>query len=164
MRTLVVGGTGMLGGLVTALANDSDDVTVLARRGWRGGSVQGHVSSLFLDYRQTGTLELALKHNGLFDRMVAWIHSDAPEAFGILQQVVTGDVLCVLGSAAADPSFPARIPAAGEPREVILGFVREGGHSRWLTDPEISAGVLEALRSGKPRSVVGTLTPWSERP
>ena len=91
---------------------------------------------------------------------MAWIHLDAPEALGVLRQRVTGDVLRVLGSAAADPSFPA----AGKPREVILGFVREGGHSRWLTDPEISAGVLEALRSGKPRSVVGTLTPRSERP
>ena len=77
---------------------------------------------------------------------------------------ITGDVLCVLGSAAADPGFPVCIPAAGELREVILGFVREGGHSRWLTDPEISAGVLKVLRSGKLRSVVATLTPWSERP
>lgn len=154
----------MLGGVVTALANDGDHVTVLARRGWRGGSVQGRVSSLLLGYRQTGTLELALKHNGLFDRMVAWIHPDTPGAFGILHQVVTGDVLCVLGSADADPGFPARIPAAGEPREVILGFVREAGHSRWLTDAEISVGVLQALCSGEPRSVVGTVTPWSERP
>ena len=70
----------------------------------------------------------------------------------------------MLGSAAADPGFPVCIPAAGELREVILGFVREGGHSRWLTDPEISAGVLKVLRSGKLRSVVATLTPWSERP
>ena len=164
MRTLVVGGTGMLAGLVTALANDGDHVTVLARRGWRGVSVQGRVSSLPIDYRNTGLLELALKHNGLFDRMVAWIHSDAPEALGVLRQSVTGDVLCVLGSAAADPDFPVYVPEVGEPREVILGFVRKGGHSHWLTSKEISAGVLEALRSGEPRSVVGSLTPWSERP
>ena len=85
---------------------------------------------------------------------------DAPEALGVLRQRVTGDVLRVLGSAAADPSFPA----AGKPREVILGFVREGDHSRWLTDPEISAGVLEALYGGKLRSAVATLTLWSKRP
>ena len=84
MRTLVVGGTGILGGL--ALTNDGDDVTVLAHRGWREGSVQGCVSSLFLDYRQTGMLELALEHNGLFDWSVAWIHSDAPEALEVLWQ------------------------------------------------------------------------------
>ena len=154
----------MLAGLVQALAAEGDDVTVLARRGWRGDRVRGRVSSLPLDYRNTGLLELALDHNGLFDRMVAWIHSDAPGALVILRRCVMGDVLRVLGSAAADPGFPVRVPAAGEPREVILGFVREGTHSRWLTDPEISAGVLQALRSGEPRSVVGTVAPWSERP
>ena len=161
MRTLVVGGTGMLAGLVTALANDGDDVTVLARQGWKG---RGPVQSIMVDYRNTKLLTLALDHNGLFDRMVAWIHSDAPGALVILRQCVTGDVLHVLGSAAADPSFPVHAPAAGEPREVFLGFVREGVHSRWLTDAEISVGVLQALRGGEPRSVVGTVTPWSERP
>lgn len=160
----MVGGTGMLAGLVRVLAEEGDDVTVLARRGWRGNRMQGRISSLPLDYRQTGMLELALKHNGLFDRLVAWIHPDAPEALGVLRQAVLGDVLCVLGSAAADPGFPGRVPAAGEPREVILGFVREGTRSRWLTDAEISAGVVRALHSGERRSVVGCLTPWSDRP
>ena len=160
----MVGGTGMLAGLVRALAEEGDYVTVLTRRGWRGDSVQGRVQSLMVDYRNTGLLELALKHNGLYDRMVAWIHSDAPEALEKLRQCVMGDVLHVLGSAAADPGFPSRIPAAGEPREVILGFVREGSHSRWLTDDEISAGVLQALRSGEARSVVGSVAPWSDRP
>lgn len=154
----------MLAGLVTALANDGDHVTVLARRGWRGDSVQSRVQSLMVDYRNAELLELALKHNGLFDRMVAWIHSDAPEALGVLRQCVMGDVLHVLGSAAADPGFPTCIPAAGEPREVILGFVRVGSASRWLTDAEISAGVLQALLTDQQRSVVGTVTPWTERP
>ena len=157
----MVGGTGMLAGLVRALAEEGDDVTVLARRGWKGC---GPVQSIMVDYRDTELLKLALKHNGLFDRMVAWIHSDAPGALAMLQQCVMGDVLHVLGSAAADPGFPVHVPAEGEPREVILGFVREGGHSRWLTGNEISTGVLQALYSGEPRSVVGTVTPWSERP
>jgi hypothetical protein len=161
VRTLVVGGTGMLAGLVRALAEEGDDVTVLARRGWAGG---GLVHSLTVDYRNTPQLKLTLDHNGQFDRLVAWVHSDAPDALGTLRESVLGDVLHVLGSAAADPGFPSRTPAAGEPREVILGFVRGGDHSRWLTDDEISAGVLQALHSGEPRSVVGTVTPWIERP
>jgi NAD(P)-dependent dehydrogenase (short-subunit alcohol dehydrogenase family) len=161
VKTLVVGGTGMLAGLVRALAEEGDDVTVLARWGWPGS---GSVQSLLVDYRNADALKLVLKDAGLFERMVAWIHSDAPGALGVLRQSVVGDVLHVLGSAAADPGFPVHIPAVGEPREVILGFVRAGTHSRWLTDDEISAGVLQALNSGEPRSVIGTVTPWSDRP
>ena len=157
----MVGGTGMLAGLVTVLANDGDDVTVLARWGWKG---RGLVQSIMVDYRNIELLKLALDKNGLFDQMVAWIHSDAPEALGVLRQCVMGDVLHVLGSTAAESGFSIHVPAAGEPREVILGFVRKGGHSRWLTDAEISVGVLRALRSGESRSVIGTVTPWSERP
>ncbi|WP_424949936.1 short-chain dehydrogenase [Deinococcus sp.] len=160
-RTLVVGATGMLARLVRALAEEGDDVTVLARRACTGG---GQVQSLTVDYRNTEALEPALKRAGLFDRMVAWIHSDAPEASETIRRHVLGDVLHVLGSAATDPGLPAHIPAAGEPREVILGFVRDGGHFRWLTDAEISTGVLAALRSGEPRSVVGRVMPWSDRP
>jgi NAD(P)-dependent dehydrogenase (short-subunit alcohol dehydrogenase family) len=109
VRTLVVGGTGMLAGLVRALAEEGDDVTVLARRGWAGG---GLVHSLTVDYRNTPQLKLTLDHNGQFDRLVAWVHSDAPEALGTLRKSVLGDVLHVLGSAAADPGFPSRTPAA----------------------------------------------------
>lgn len=51
-----------------------------------------------------------------------------------------------------------------EYREAILGFVREGHSSRWLTHSEISAGVLAAVDSARPRTVVGVVEPWSERP
>src|SRR5690606_3732421 len=49
-------------------------------------------------------------------------------------------------------------------REVIRGFVIDAGRSRWLTHREISQGVLEAIRADRPRSIVGTVTPWPARP
>ncbi len=63
--------------------------------------------------------------------------------------------------------------------EVILGFINEqppaaaikgygltaSAHkTRWLTWEEISAGVLLAITTRKPRSIVGTVEPWSLRP
>jgi hypothetical protein len=47
---------------------------------------------------------------------------------------------------------------------VILGFVLEGGHSRWLRNAEISQGVLQAIDTDAKRFVVGTIEPWSARP
>lgn len=49
-------------------------------------------------------------------------------------------------------------------RQVILGFVIEGGRSRWLTHQEISDGVLKAVHQDAAWSVVGTVEPWSMRP
>jgi hypothetical protein len=79
----------------------------------------------------------------------------------------------VLGSAANDPAHPWRLDLArqvadGLPdcalRQVVLGFQIEGGRSRWLTDAEISEGVLEAVRLDRPYSVVGVTEPWNARP
>ena len=49
-------------------------------------------------------------------------------------------------------------------RRVILGFVVEGGKSRWLTHEEISGGVIEAVQKDAERYIVGTVEPWSMRP
>ena len=78
----------------------------------------------------------------------------------------------VLGSAHADPAHPERVAEMAEAAEglpidyqaVVLGFVIEGGKSRWLTNAEISAGVLAALESGAPFRIVGTVEPWSAKP
>ena len=48
--------------------------------------------------------------------------------------------------------------------QVILGFMRTSSGSRWLRNAEISQGVLGAIASKKPLSIVGTIEPWDERP
>jgi hypothetical protein len=79
----------------------------------------------------------------------------------------------VLGSATGDPSHPDRLLTAaavtdGLPdcglRQVILGFRVEGGRSRWLTDAEISEGVLQAVRTDADLAIVGQVEPWPARP
>ena len=75
------------------------------------------------------------------------------------------------GSAAADPAMPERSMqrvfenhSSVNYQEVILGFMREGLHSRWLDHEEITEGILHAAKTGEIRSIVGIVRPWSERP
>ena len=86
---------------------------------------------------------------------------------------VEGRLFQVLGSAAADPSHPWRLETARKVvdglsrcalRQVILGFEVEPAGSRWLTNAEISNGVLEAVRTDAPLTIIGQTKPWSARP
>lgn len=79
----------------------------------------------------------------------------------------------MLGSATADPSHPDRLAKAAAVaeglancrlRQVVLGFKVEPGGSRWLTNAEISDGVLSAVTGDLAHSVVGQVAPWSARP
>jgi hypothetical protein len=176
-HALVVGGTGMLRGAVLGLARDRE-VTVVARGARRLDALRaasGSVHPARADWHDLPGLEAVLEGavaaRGPFSLAVAWIHADAPEAPVAAARRVRGRFFQVLGSAAADPSQPdpsrrARFDALPglAYHEVILGFVVEGGRSRWLTDAEISRGVLDAVAAGLPRFVVGTVEPWSAKP
>jgi hypothetical protein len=185
-HAVVVGGTGMLSGVSLALA-PGGTATVVAR-GARGLArlsderrrAGGTLHPVALDYRDGDALVAALRHAiGRFGPVgvaVAWVHSTAPGAAEAVARAVADPAapcrfVHVLGSATADPSRPddgrrarfAAIPGL-EYREAVLGFVVEGGASRWLSDDEISSGVLRAVEGSAPRTVVGTVAPWSARP
>ena len=175
---LVIGGSGMLAGLVAALAREGRLVTVVARgraRLQRLAAQDPHIHPLVLDYYDDAAFDAGLAaaaaRHGPFRRCVAWMHDDSKtRALRIARQV--GDVYCeVLGSASADPARPdalaewqALFPATPRLRLAVLGFMLEGGSARWLTNDEISTGVGRALESEDPVSIVGTVTPWSARP
>ena len=178
---LVVGGSGMLSGLVTALARQGRHVSVIARdprRLARLAEAAEGLSPLALDYRDADALEAALlrawRDNGPIERAVCWFHTAAPEIPLAVARHVEQVYCHVLGSAVANPSTPTalerwRASFAIFPRLdyriVVLGFVLEpGGPSRWLTHDEISAGASEALANGRPLTIVGTVKPWSARP
>ncbi|MFL0460601.1 short-chain dehydrogenase [Kytococcus sedentarius] len=167
-RLLVVGGTGMLLGTVEGLLADGHELWVLARR--TPALEHPRLHPLVVDYGDATGLDTALTHvtgaAGPFDGAVVWTHSSAPHAPEVVARHVAGPFLHVLGSTTADPSRPRPTPdwAGAGYRTMVLGFVREADHSRWLTNPEIAAGVLEAWRTGAARTVVGTVEPWSARP
>ena len=154
-HALVVGGTGMLAGLVAALAERCDDVTVVARnrRALPFGAVQ-----LVLDYRATRDLRQGLaeatRERGPIELAVCWIHTDAPEAPRVVAEgIAPGGRLVQVFGTRVWPLLP--VPEGVEYAQVLLGSVREGGGYRWLTNDEITAGVLAAVDAGEPLAVVG---------
>jgi len=105
--------------------------------------------------------------------VVAWLHRNA---LG-LELACALSTLCryelaffqIIGSAAQNPpknshSDPVSLPSNISYHQIILGFEIENGRSRWLTDTEISDGVISAIDSHDERSIVGKITPWTARP
>jgi hypothetical protein len=173
-HALVVGGSGMLAGLCRSLGEHSDLVSVLARNEKRIRAIGPQIEPVVCDYNNGVSLAEILSDIALPDITVAWIRGRAPHARRALAEHVRpeGRFVQVLGSAHADRAHPERLKEAehavdGLPidyQAVVLGFVVEEGKSRWLTNEEISAGVLAAIESGAPFHVVGTVEPWSAKP
>ncbi|WP_456271993.1 hypothetical protein [Bacillus sp. AK031] len=179
-KTLVISGTGMLGGVVEYLVKKGGQVTVLARSKdkfyrmlERQQLSQEAVSFISADYFNKGALIQVLnehiKRNGSFDQAVIWMRSNAAESFdaivGILSNQRNGiEVFRVNGSSASRSSLPSNQYQSLNMHHIILGFKIENGESRWLTDSEISEGVVSALRTRVPVSITGVTEPWEERP
>ena len=134
-----------------------------------------------LDYSQTGKLRSAVRdtsaRHGPISLLLAWVHEEkAPDAaLALAEEAVqfASDLrfFHVLGSMAADPSkslAEQRRPFEALRRlryhQIVLGFVPLASGSRWLTNSEISAGVVAAVGRGETESVVGSIRPWSARP
>ena len=169
-HTLVVGGAGMLSGLCEALAGDGGRLSLLSRQasGPNGFACDYHDAASF-----AAALQAAVARSGPIDLAVAWFHTLKIEAPRLLAQQVQGRLFQVLGSAAADPAHPWRLETArkvaeGVPdcelRQVVLGFKIEAEGSRWLTNDEISGGVLEAVRADRALTIIGQTQPWSAKP
>lgn len=103
------------------------------------------------------------------DLVVAWIHGrELALRFGAaLPRHPDARFVHVIGSASRSPDevaaeLKARFPAREglQYRQVVLGAQGTGPSARWLTDREISAGVLEAIARDAPTHVVGTLDRW----
>ncbi|MDP3633711.1 hypothetical protein [Phenylobacterium sp.] len=169
-HTLVVGGTGMLSGLCEALVGDGGRLSLLSRRapGPDGFACDYHDRVSF-----AAALGAAITRSGPIDLAVAWFHTLKIEAPRLLAEQVQGRLFQVLGSAAADPAHPWRLETARkvvenlpgcELRQVVLGFKLEPDGSRWLTNEEISGGVLEAVRADRSLTIIGQTQPWSAKP
>jgi hypothetical protein len=173
-HALIVGGSGMLAELCRSLCDRSDRVSVLARNERRIRAIGAAVEAVACDYNDGVGLAEVLAQLEPPDLVIAWIHGRAPQARRTLAECVAaeGRFVQVLGSAQADPSHPERLTEMSlaadalpiDYQAVVLGFVVEGGKSRWLTNAEISSGVFAAIESGAPLSVVGTVEPWSAKP
>ncbi len=174
---LVVGGTGMLAGLTEALAGDGGRLSLLSRQASRFAGPD-NLTGYDVDYLDKAAFVAALEAAGPVDLAVAWFHSvKIPAARRLAERIGSprgsGRLFQVVGSATGDPTHLDRLATAADVaanlpqcrlRQVVLGFQIEDGRSRWLTDAEISGGVLAAVRADQLYTVVGQVAPWSARP
>jgi hypothetical protein len=179
-KTLVIGGTGMLGGAVRYLVNRGDAVTVLARSMDKFNNMLAHnhltkgdVSFISADYFKTAELvQLLNEHinkNGVFDEAVVWMRSTAADSFHAVMEILDRngglvEVFKVNGSSASRSPLPSNEYRSINMHHIILGFKIENGESRWLNNEEISNGVISALKTRIPVSIAGGTEPWEKRP
>ncbi|WP_411954288.1 short-chain dehydrogenase [Alkalibacillus sp. S2W] len=179
-HALVVGGTGMLADLTIWLVKNSYHVSVIARDNSKMENLiqrtgKHNVTPVLVDYKKDKELRYKLKEinqiNGKIDLVVAWIHSNAENRLEIITKELTNkaydwDLFHVLGSS-TDPEDLKKTINLHENciyHTIQLGFILEENHSRWLTNKEISEGVVEAIENDKSNHVVGVIEPWERRP
>lgn len=161
---LVVGGTGMLRGLVEQLVAQGRHTVVVSRHA--DGTTAG-AAAVAADWSDPDHLAARLA-GGRFGLAVLWVHGPHREAVTTVVEPLLDEgalVVQVWGSSGPPPR-PDAVRAARADltvRHVVLGFVREGGRSRWLTDEEIVGGVATALHDVSPVQVVGIVEPWALR-
>ena len=184
---LVLGGTGMLAGCVARLLAQGWHVVLPSRRkpsypdNGPGRAARaalrppGHTKWVAADWSHPDQLadrarEALGKPASL---LVARVHASYRES--VLHAVAPllaprAPVVEVYDSSEINPVCGLADPLLeGHPtQQVMLGFVRHRGVARWLTQEEISAGVLEAVRRalwGRPSSMhhIGELDTWPVR-
>lgn len=179
-HALVVGGTGMLAGASLWLADQGYHLSVVARNSQRMESLMqktgsGSLTPLYVDYREEDVLreelQKTIEKNGPVQVVVAWIHTIGKNALQIIADTVSENkepcvLYHVLGSSSdlRQIKQKAMLPGKCDYRQIQLGFILEGNISRWLTDTEISNGVIEAIQNDTEVYVVGVLEPWEKRP
>ena len=131
--------------------------------------------------RLGSVLEEAIRERGRPELTIAWMREDALEglhaAARVLEEARVEEgragpcrLVHVLPSAARSPVVRKRYRdefdrfGSIQYRQVVLGFVIDEGISRWLTDTEISDGVLRSLELQASEFVVGRVHPWSRSP
>jgi hypothetical protein len=173
-RALVLGGTGMLAGVAAALLDDGWWVVLPSRRRPSLPVTNGHAHAAHwvkADWTLPAALADAAREalGGPADLLVAWVHREVRAS--VLRAVAPllapdAPVVEVHGSASANPvgGCPDPVLPDHPTQQVVLGYVRHAGRTRWLTHQEISAGVLDTVQralDGKPPHVhqVGEFRP-----
>lgn len=179
-HALIIGGTGMLAKATEYLSENYDTVSVICRNGNKINANLKNINPLILDYTYykvlSKSLQTAVEEFGNIELVVSWIHATAPLAPNIIADKLNSyntafHFFDILGSAYADPSQKTSERETKlkenknlQYRKLILGFRIENGSSRWLTNKEISSGVIEAIKNDKEESIIGAVTPWDKKP
>jgi len=181
-HALVIGGTGMLLRATVAIAEHSRKHTGVARTpaslealasrlSDRQNDLQQRYAALDWNQPERFVLELdrLVKEDGYPTLVLAWLHDmnlvphvaaavSIPEPHCDFFQIIGSSGGSSHGHASA---LREQVEAVSDIRyfQVILGFKREAGASRWLTNDEISNGVLEAIAKREACHIVGMVSP-----
>jgi len=174
-KYLVIGGSGMLSDACLWLANQGIKTTVIGRNENKlNRLIQKNelIVPLIADYKDQKSFEETIRsyvsRHGIFSSIIAWIHNKEEEILKIALHSNGGEadsIFHVLGSSSDVNSIRTKInfKASINYLQIQLGYKRESNRSRWLTDDEISGGVIKAIKTNQD-VLVGQLEPWSERP
>jgi hypothetical protein len=145
----------MLSGATRWIARHSDSLTLAARAPEALARDLG-AGALAVDWADPDAAHTALApHRGRHDVAVLWLHDDGVALARAFEDTVRvgGRVVRVHGSASANPAILRQRdpdPRTDVARQlVILGFHPDADAPdgrRWLSDAEISGGVIAALR------------------
>ncbi len=173
-NVLIIGGTGMLFQASAYLAENSEQLMLISRK---LPKQRLHSSKIVafesVDYYDESKFRDAVKtiirSSGKITHVLCWMHSDALPPLKTLLELAAGSVFWhVKGSSSYNPAKTDDVTSvmknSVDYREIILGFKMENGMSRWLTNEEISSGVIDAIKSGVKREVIGLTEPWNRKP
>ena len=160
---IIIGGTGMLSRASREVTSQVDDVLLIARNPNKL-AIEINARPLQLDWKVKSATEASigiLKSEPKADILISWIHDDG---LWCLQQfedllVKGGRSIRVHGSAAGDPLEGVKIDPPPprndiQRQNIVLGWKEENSRRRWLTDNEISEGVLTAFKNPKLTSMI----------
>lgn len=160
---------------LTSVARTRRSLSTLDRD-WPAGA--GAHDILSLDWTMPGLFLEGIKHHvartGGPDLVVAWMHDDALTlriAARLAEDSPIPRFFHIIGSATVNPlkiadslRMSAEATNLNHYHQIVLGGHGSGRRGRWLTDWEISRGVLQAVERQKPMYVVGTLERWTGAP
>lgn len=173
-RALVIGGSGMLAETCHWLEKQGYEVYVVGRTRSKMAKLlenSQNILPLYTDYRDVNDFKQKINQTFDWSLVVAWIHNVPENPMKVLLDVLfkqksTCDFYHVLGSSSNLNTIKEKLktPKNCTYHQVQLGFILETGYSRWLTNQEISKGVIEAFKLKQPTYIVGQLEPWDQRP
>lgn len=175
-RILIIGGTGMLKNTSTHFISKDDDVTIIARNKKKLDYFANqfpnnrHLHLISQDYFDTAnfisSLEENIKTYGNFDLVMMWMHSGSENSLLRLIELTKNAVhYHIKGSSYYNPEKNNSPDVyVNNYHEIFLGFKVENEKSRWLTNEEISCGVIEAVEKENKRTVIGQIEPWEIHP
>ena len=180
--TLLAGTTGMLNAAAAHAVARSETAVVISRHAdefsFGNDRLDAKSMRIAADYDDMPAFLASLEPHAPFDVALTWIRPRAELLRAALDALIApgGLLVEVMGSrsiltAKDGGASIATLRAdalAQQPDiiygQVVLGFVREKGLSRWLDHEEISAAAIAQMEMPLPRRIAGTLEPWDEHP